>query len=48
MLASTVFAFHARWTLTDLILFNEMIHDNDDDTPAAVTVATNGNDDYDC
>lgn len=43
MSVSTVFAFHACRTFTDLISFNEMIHD--EDNPAAITVATNDNDD---
>lgn len=43
MSASTGFAFHACWTFTDLISFNDVIYNNDN--PA---VATDGNDVYNC
>lgn len=42
MSASSVYAFDACWTFTDLISLNEMIHDDNADNPAAVTVAANG------
>lgn len=46
-LASTVFAFHARWTFTDLIPFNKMIYDSVNANHAAVAVTINGNEGYD-
>lgn len=46
-LASTVFAFHARWTFTDLIPFNKMIYDSVNANHAAVVVTINGNEGYD-
>lgn len=44
LVACTVCAFHACWTFTDLILPHEMIYDDDNDNPAAVTETTNGYD----